>query len=91
MSPIHLGILTIVIALVLLFLRCPVFASLGIAATVGILILQGVPGLISLPMQFYYSLHNFVLLAAPLFLIMGEVLGKTDMGTDLYTACSPVV
>jgi TRAP transporter, DctM subunit len=87
-SPLTLGILVIVVALILLFFRCPVFVSLGIAAMVGILLLQGIPGLIALPMQFYYSLHNFVLLAAPLFLIMGSVLAETDMGSDLYTACA---
>ena len=85
MDPSLIGIITVIAFLVLLFAGMPVFASLGLASIVGILLLKGPAGLLSIPSIMYDRLRSFTLVAVPLFILMGEVIFHSGMGGDLYT------
>ena len=63
----------------------PIFASLGLAGTIGILLLKGPDGLQAIPTVMYDKLRSFVLVAVPLFILMGQVIFFSGMGKDLYT------
>ncbi|MBU2026003.1 MAG: TRAP transporter large permease subunit [Proteobacteria bacterium] len=77
----------IVILTLFIFLAIgvPIFASLGLAGTVGILLLKGPDGLQAIPTVMYDRLRSFVLVAVPLFILMGQVIFFSGMGKDLYT------
>ncbi|MBU1150457.1 MAG: TRAP transporter large permease subunit [Proteobacteria bacterium] len=70
---------------ILLAIGVPIFASLGLAGTVGILLLKGPDGLQAIPTVMYDRLRSFVLVAVPLFILMGQVIFFSGMGKDLYT------
>jgi len=81
-------VLVFIILLLLIFMGCPVFASLGISATIGILLLRGWVGVSQIPSTMYGQLSSFVLIAVPMYLLMGDVLFKTGIGADLYDVFS---
>ena len=81
-------VIVIVIVLALIFLGCPIFLSLGVSGVIGILITRGIVGLAQSPAMMFAQLDNFVLVAAPLYILMGEVLFITGIGRDLYEAFS---
>ena len=85
MDPNLIAIIIIAVFLTLLFAGTPIFASLGLAAILGILLLQGPAGLGAVPSIIYDRLRSFVLVAVPLFILMGEVIFYTGMGRDIYT------
>lgn len=70
---------------ILLAIGVPIFASLGLAGTVGILLLKGPDGLQAIPTVMYDKLRSFILVAVPLFILMGQVIFFSGMGKDLYT------
>ena len=76
----------VAVLLVLLFSGCPIFVSLGVTSVLGIFLLEGISTLTRLPAIVFTHLDNFVLLAVPLFLLMGQVLFFSGIGTDLYNA-----
>jgi TRAP-type mannitol/chloroaromatic compound transport system permease large subunit len=76
--------ITFVVILVLIFLRMPIYSSLGIGGAVGIFLSRGMIGITQLPMSLMGQLVNFVMVAVPLFILMGEVLSKTGIGKDIY-------
>lgn len=85
MSPNLIAIIVVVAFLALLFAGTPVFASLGLASILGILLFQGPTGLLAIPSVMYDRLRSFTLVAVPLFMLMGEVIFHSGMGADLYT------
>jgi tripartite ATP-independent transporter DctM subunit len=91
MSVTFIVILTILIALTLLFLGSPVFVCLGLAGVVGIFlndIFLGGVGLSVLQTNVFGSVSKTTLVAAPLFILMGEIIFRSGIGADLYTAIS---
>jgi tripartite ATP-independent transporter DctM subunit len=88
MSTTFAVVLVFSIILLLIFMGCPVFASLGISATIGILLLRGWVGVNQIPSTMYGQLSSFVLIAVPMYLLMGDVLFKTGIGADLYEVFS---
>ncbi|MBW2307294.1 MAG: TRAP transporter large permease subunit [Deltaproteobacteria bacterium] len=86
MDPTLISIIMIVCFLALMAAGVPVFAALGVAGIVGILLLQGTRGLGAVPGVIYDRLGNFTLVAVPLFILMGEVIFVTGVGSDIYTA-----
>ncbi len=83
-------IAVIILALLLIFLLygIPVFASLGIASVTAIVLTKGFHGLTVIPELYYEKMDNFVLIAIPLFILMGEILFHTGIGSDLYKMAS---
>ena len=86
----HLVITIVIMAafFLLLIIGQPVFAALGTASIVGILLLQGPSGLGAVPGVLYDRLNSFTLVAVPLFILMGEIIFVTGIGSDLYSAAS---
>jgi TRAP-type mannitol/chloroaromatic compound transport system permease large subunit len=84
-DPNIISAIVIVTLFILLAIGVPIFASLGLAGTVGILLLKGPDGLQAIPTVMYDKLRSFVLVAVPLFILMGQVIFFSGMGKDLYT------
>jgi len=80
-----IAVIVIVTFLFLLVIGTPIFASLGLAGTLGILLLRGPDGLQAIPTVMYDKLRSFVLVAVPLFILMGQVIFYSGMGRGLYT------
>jgi len=85
MDPIFIALIVIVLFLIFLFMGTPIYAALGLAGTIGILILRGPDGLQSIPTIMYDKLRSFILVSVPLFILMGEVIFRSGMGGELYT------
>lgn len=81
-------ITVIVIAsfLILLLSGTPVFGALGFASLIAILLLQGPRGLGAVPGVIYDRMAGFTLVAVPLFILMGEIIFISGIGSDIYTA-----
>jgi len=84
MDVFSIGLLYIGSALLLLLSGIPIaFALGGVAVTFMFLFMP--PSNIQIIAETLYSeLHNFTLLAIPLFILMGSVVGKTRASMDLY-------
>ncbi len=85
MDPNIIAVIVIVTFLFLLAIGVPIFASLGLAGTVGIVLLRGPDGLQAVPTVMYDKGRSFVLVAVPLFILMGQVIFFSGMGGYLYT------
>ena len=72
--------------LLLLFLGMPVFGALGMSSVTGILLVQGVRGLGAVPGVIYDRLTVFPLVAVPLFILMGEIIFHSGIGSNIFTA-----
>ncbi|MEE4164867.1 MAG: TRAP transporter large permease subunit [Desulfocapsaceae bacterium] len=72
--------------LVLLFMGMPVFGALGASSVAGILLVQGVRGLGAVPGVIYDRLAVFPLVAVPLFILMGEIIFHSGIGSNIFTA-----
>ncbi|BBO67999.1 hypothetical protein DSCA_19290 [Desulfosarcina alkanivorans] len=85
-----LAIIAITIALMLGFLLFgfPIFLSMGGAGIIGIMMHSGIDGLSLLQTTVYGAVSRFTLVAAPLFILMGEVIFRSGIGADLYKILS---
>lgn len=78
------GIIILLALLALLLTGLPIaFALGGLGA---ILLLMNDVSLIMVPQGLYSSMDNFILLAAPLFILMSNILLKGGVGSDLFRA-----
>lgn len=82
--------LAVVLALVvlggLITLRAPIFVALGSSGVLGLFLLQGLTGLEQLPIALVSQLQDYALVAAPMYILMGEILAVSGLGRDLFTA-----
>ena len=86
MDVFSIGILYIGSALLLLLSGIPIAFALG-GVAVAFMFLFMPPSNIQIIAETLYSeLHNFTLLAIPLFILMGAAVGKTRASLDLYEA-----
>ena len=85
MDPIFIALIVIVLFIIFLSIGTPIYASLGLAGAVGIFILRGPDGLMSIPTIMYDKLRSFIMVAIPLFILMGQVIFHSGMGGRLYT------
>ncbi len=88
MDPGTITIIIIVLFFVFLAMGMPVFGALGISSVIGIYLLLGPRGLGAVPGVIYDRLNSFTLVAVPLFILMGEIIFVTDIGSDIFTAAS---
>jgi len=65
-----------------------IFLALGIAGALGILFTKGSAMLTLTATSFFGQLDVFEMIALPLFILMGNVLAKTEIGKDLFQAGS---
>ena len=75
---------TIILLLILLFIGTPVAIALGAAGMAGLYLLLGQSALIIAPKVLFDTLNDFIVLAVPLFILMGTILAKGGVGEKLY-------
>jgi len=78
------GLLYMVSALLLLFSGMPIAFALGGVAVVFMLIFMPAMNIPMIPEVLFSELDNFTLLAIPLFILMGDAIGKSRAAEDLY-------
>jgi tripartite ATP-independent transporter DctM subunit len=88
MDPILITVIIFILLFILFGSGQPVFAALATASIVGILLLQGPRGLGAVSGVLYDRLNSFTLVAVPLFILMGEAVFVTGIGSELYTAAN---
>jgi len=72
----------------LIALGTPIFLSLGLSGMVGIYIIMGVRGFFQLPTSIFSQLNSFILVAIPLYILMGELIFVTGVGKDIFNVSS---
>jgi len=84
---VEVGILipVIVVMLVLLFAGTPVPISMALAGTLGLGLLHGGSGLLVSVQTMFNGLNDFIILAVPMFILMGVILSKGKIGERLYS------
>ena len=78
--------LAVVLLLVLIALRTPIFVALAVAGIVGLLGLDGFTALELVPLSLVSQLQEYALVAAPLYVLLGEALAVSGLGRDLFAA-----
>lgn len=69
----------------LLAIGAPVFAALGVASIIGMFFINGASSLMTIPSILYRGMSSYSLIAIPLFILMGEVIARTNLGGRLFT------
>ena len=81
--------LIVVIALIgLIGFGAPIFLALGASGLLGLWMARGSIAFFFAPTSFFGQLNSFELIALPLFILMGNFLGATPVGKNLFYAAS---
>ena len=83
-----ISLLLTILLLVFIFLGVEIFIALGLAGSLGILLFRGPDALAFVLTSFFGQVTTFELLALPLFVLMGHVLGKSPIGGDLFNVAT---
>jgi len=81
-------LLLTLLLLAFIFLGVEIFIALGVAGSLGILFFRGPDALAFALTSFFGQVTTFELLALPLFVLMGHVLGKSPIGGDLFNVAT---
>ena len=73
----------LVLAIVMFAAGVPIAAALGLASAAILFIFQPIPNMIMLPQLFAEACASFVLLAVPLFVLVGVLMERGTMGRNL--------
>lgn len=76
----------VILLLVLIFIRTPIFIALGFSGLVGLFLVGGVSGLEQVPIAFVSQLENYSLVAAPMYILLGEILAIGGLGQAIFRA-----
>lgn len=77
-------IISISLMVILLFIGTPVAVSLCVGGAVGLYLSFGSSGLTTAALVLGSTLENFIILAIPLFIVMGVILAESGVGEKLY-------
>ncbi len=83
------GLYVIVLLLGLIFINMPIGFALIFTATIAMYFAD--INLQTLPIQLFFGTNNFVLLAVPLFILMGELMSVTTIAHRLITLATALV
>lgn len=86
MDTVTISIICISSLFVMMAIGVPVFISLGVSSVIGVILLQGFDALSAIPGVMYDRMATFTLVAVPLFILMGEIIFASGLGSDLYRA-----
>lgn len=87
MSPVMLGLIGLVVLVVLILLRMWIGAAMALVGFLGYGYIMGFKAAYAVVAQIpYTTVANYTLTTVPLFILMGEVLARTEVGVDLYDA-----
>lgn len=78
--------IAVAILLALIAIRTPIFVALGVSGIIGLLGLGGLTELELVTLALVHQLQNYTLVAAPLYILLGEVLVVSGLGKDLFGA-----
>lgn len=78
--------LAVVVLLLLIALRTPIFVALAVSGAAGLIGMNGLSGVELIPLSLVAQLQNYALVAAPLYILLGEVLAVSGLGRDLFGA-----
>lgn len=85
MDPVFLGIVGMVVALALIFYGVPIAFALGVVGFVGNAVALGLPqAIVQTQLVAWEAGTDFLLVAIPLFLFMGQLVFNTGIATDLF-------
>jgi C4-dicarboxylate transporter DctM subunit len=83
------GILGFIVLFALIFLKLPIAFAMAVVGFLGMAYLIGFkPALANLPVQFWSQATSVVLMAIPLFLLMGDFTYHSGIGPDFYESAS---
>ena len=85
LDPVTIFGLILALFLFLMVFGAPIFAALGVASILGIVLQAGVSGLTVVPEVLHRGLASYSLISIPLFILMGEVIARTSIGGKLFT------
>ena len=89
LDPLTGGILSVCILLVLIFVGCPIFVCLGGAGGLGLILIEGFSGMtLAIANVAWTQVTSVGLLAVPVFVLMGNIVGAHGFGEDLYETAS---
>lgn len=78
------GCLTIAIVLILVVFHVPIFVSLSVASLGMLTVTLGVSSWAATSRIIFGTITEFSLVALPMFIIMGEMIAKTDFANDMF-------
>jgi|LDZT01.1.fsa_nt_gi tripartite ATP-independent transporter DctM subunit len=84
MSVLLMGAIAFIVLITLVLLGCPIFFALGFTGLAGLFISSGDTGLAMVAQRMFGTLNSFSLMAAPLFILMGNLIFASGIGKDLY-------
>jgi len=77
-------LLSVTLMVILLFAGVPIAVSLSAGGLVGLYLAFGSSALITVAQTMSSTINSFLLLAIPLFILMGVILGKSDIRAKIY-------
>ncbi|NVK40349.1 MAG: TRAP transporter large permease [Oceanospirillaceae bacterium] len=80
------AIIVVIALLAMIGLGFPIFLSLGLAGLAGLYMAKGSLAFFFAPSSLFGQLNSFELIALPLFVLMGNLLGATPVGASLFHA-----
>jgi C4-dicarboxylate transporter, DctM subunit len=81
-------IIVVIMLLGLIGIGAPIFLALGASGLLGLYMARGSIAFFFAPSSFFGQLNSFELIALPLFILMGNLLGATPVGKRLFHAAS---
>ena len=81
-------VLVAVVLIGLIGMGTPIFLALGASGLLGLWMARGPLAFFFAPTSFFGQLNSFELIALPLFILMGNLLGATPVGKNLFRAAS---
>lgn len=84
MSPVESAILLFALMLVLMVLGCPIAFCMGAAAVIFGIFAIGTPSLVIMFMGIFQTMRNIILVAVPLFILMGGILETSGIAAAAY-------
>lgn len=83
-DPITLFSIVVILFFALLLVGVPIFAAIGVPSMLGIYLFSGFTGLNVIPSMLHRGLASYTLICIPLFILMGETMARTSIGSRLY-------
>ena len=80
--------LVVIVLLALIGAGAPIFLALGTSGLLGLWMARGPIAFFFAPTSFFGQLNSFELIALPLFILMGNLLGATPVGANLFKAAA---
>jgi len=88
MSLTLITVIVIATFFILFFVGAPIFLCLGFSGFIGIYLMRGPIGLFQTIGAIFTQLDSFILVAVPLFILMGQVIFRTGIGSEIYEMLS---